>query len=222
MSGAAVREVTIEHGEGTVRGRLVGTGATGIVLAHGAGAGHDHPWMVTMRDGLGSAGFTVMTFNYAYTEAGRKSPDRLPRLLRVHRAAADLLAGHCDTVVLAGKSMGGRVGSHLAGDEAWPAAALVYFGYPLVALGKSEPRSTTHLRSISAPQLFWAGSRDRLGPPELISSVAAGVPDGTMEVVTDGDHSFTVLKRTARTQGEVMADIVARTAAFIMTRLGSP
>ncbi len=117
-----------------------GESPVGILVAHGAGAGHDHPFMTALRDSLVSAGLTTMTFNYAYTEAGRRAPDRMPKLLAVHAAAAERLASYCDTVVLGGKSMGGRVASHLAGDEGWGAAGMVYYGYPLVPLGKKEPQ----------------------------------------------------------------------------------
>ena len=184
----------------------------GVLLAHGAGAGQDHPFMVTLRDALASRGFTTLTFNYAYTEAGRRAPDRLPKLLVVHRAAADRLATYCDEVILGGKSMGGRVGSHLAGDEGWNAAGLVYFGYPLVPLGKPEPRDTSHLLSIEAPQLFLAGGRDRLGPPALIVPLAARLPRARAEIIEDGDHSFKVPKKLGRTQDEVIGQLATSTA----------
>jgi predicted alpha/beta-hydrolase family hydrolase len=191
-----------------------GSGA-GILLAHGAGAGQDHPFMATLRNSLAQTGLTVMTFNYAYTEAGRKAPDRHPKLLDVHRAAADRLAGYCDTVYLAGKSMGGRVASHLAGDKAWPAAGLVYYGYPLVPMGKREPRDIAHLHNIGVPQLFFAGSRDRLGPPDLIADLAASLPAAAAVVIDDGDHSFRVPKRAGRSHEEVIAELAAGTAAWI-------
>ncbi len=208
---------------GSVTGITAGRpGPVGVLLAHGAGAGQDHPWIVTVREGLARHGLFVMSFNYRYTEAGRKSPDRLPTLLAVHRAAADALAKECDRVVLVGKSMGGRVGSHLAGDEAWPAAALVYFGYPLVPMGKGEPRPVDHLLAIEAPQLFFAGTRDRLSPPDLIANVAGSVPDGVLEVVEDGDHSFKVPKRSGTTSEAVLAGIIETTAAWLTSRtLGS-
>ena len=83
----------IAYERGTVTGVVRGdTGSVGVLLAHGAGAGQDHPWMTTVADGLAAEGLCVMTFNYRYTEAGRKSPDRLPTLLEVHRASADALA----------------------------------------------------------------------------------------------------------------------------------
>ncbi len=206
----------ITYDGGTVTGITAGEpGPIGVLLAHGAGVGQNHPWMTAVRDGLASAGLFVMSFNYRYTEAGRKAPDRMPMLLTVHRAAADALAEECDRVVLAGKSMGGRVGSHLAGDEGWPAAALVYFGYPLVPMGKSDPRPVDHLMTIEAPQLFFAGTRDRLSPPPLIEKIARLVPDGTLEIVDDGDHSFKVPKRAGKSNDEVLSEIVATTADWI-------
>ena len=212
-------EITYEGG--TVTGITTGeSGPVGVLLAHGAGVGQNHPWMATVRGGLADAGLLVMSFNYRYTEAGRKAPDRMPTLLAVHRAAADALAGECDQVILAGKSMGGRVGSHLVGDGAWPAAGLVYFGYPLVPMGRGEPRSVDHLQAIEAPQMFFAGTRDRLSPPPLIAEIARLVPDGTLEVVDDGDHSFKVPKRAGKTNDEVLSEIVTTTADWIASDIG--
>jgi len=211
-------EITYEMG--TVTGITAGTpGSLGVLLAHGAGGGQDHPWIGTVREGLARRGLFVMSFNYRYTEAGRKAPDRMPTLLAVHRAAADAMAQECDRVVLAGKSMGGRVGSHLAGDGGWPAAGCIYFGYPLVPVGKSEPRPVDHLLSVAVPQLFFAGTRDRLSPPDLIEGVARSVPDGTLEVVEDGDHSFKVPKRAGKTNEAALDEVVATATAWIATRL---
>lgn len=209
-------EHRIAYDGGTITGITAGTpGDIGVLLAHGAGAGQGHPWMVTVRDGLAARGLFVMSFNYRYTEAGRRAPDRLPTLLTVHRAAADALAGECDRVVIAGKSMGGRVGSHLVGDEGWPAAAMVYFGYPLVPVGKGEPRPTGHLDEIKAPQLFFAGTRDRLSPPALIEPIAERVPDGAFVIVDDGDHSFKMLKRSPRSTEEALDEVIGLTAKWV-------
>lgn len=167
-----------------------------------------------MRRLLGASVPTI-TFDYAYTEAGRRSPDRMPKLLAVHRAAAERVRRDYDEVVLAGKSMGGRVASHLAGDDTWPAAALVYYGYPVVPMGKGEPRDTQHLDHIASPQLFFAGTRDRLSPPDLIRRIAERVPDGRLVVVDDGDHSFAVPKRSGRTPEDVLGEVAAESVAFI-------
>lgn len=187
----------------------------GVLLAHGAGAGQDHPFMLALRAALAAGGVTAMTFNYAYTESGRRAPDRLPKLLEVHRAAGDRLATYCDRVYLGGKSMGGRVGSHLAGDEGWASSGVVYYGYPLVPLGKSEPRDTSHLGRIDAPQLFFAGTRDRLSPPALIAPLVGSIAAATAVIVGGGDHSFNVPKKTGRTQQDVIEELAAHTLAWI-------
>ena len=191
----------------------------GVVLAHGAGAPQDHPFVIAVRDGLAAAGIATLTFNYSYADAGRRSPDRLPKLLDVHRAAADRLLDEVDRVVLAGKSMGGRVGSHLAGDEGWPGAGLVYLGYPLVPVGKGEPRATDHLERITVPQLFVAGTRDRLSPPDLILPLASLLPAADAYVVAHGDHSFKVPKRSGTTSDVVLSSIVGVVAAWVKGRV---
>ena len=187
----------------------------GLLLAHGAGAGQDHHFMEHMRRGLAGAGFTTLTFDYAYMDQGRRAPDRLPKLLAVHAAAAERLATYADSVVLTGKSMGGRVGSHLAGDEGWPAAGLVYFGYPLVPLGKSEPRPTDHLVRIGVPQLFFAGTRDRLSPVDQVSAVVRSLPNARLEIVDGADHGFKVPKRLGVTPEEVLDQLVTATAGWL-------
>jgi len=191
--------------------------ATGpaILLAHGAGLGQEHPWMTSMRRALVDVGHTVMTFDYLYMEQGRKAPDRMNKLLDVHEAAADVLREMEGDVVLAGKSMGGRVGSHLVSDGRCNALGLVYLGYPLVAMGKSEPRDTGHLVSIGVPQLFVTGTRDRMGPVDLIAEVAASAPDGTTEFVDTGDHSLVPLKRTGRTVDDSIAQSVNAITTWI-------
>jgi hypothetical protein len=85
-------------------------------------------------------------------------------------------------------------------------------------MGKQEPRPTDHLERIASPQLFFAGTRDRLGPTGLIEAVASAVPDGTVVVVDDGDHSFKVPKRAGKTTEEVLGEIVAETAGWISNR----
>jgi len=187
----------------------------GVLLAHGAGAGQHHPFMEHLRRGLSGAGYPTMTFDYSYTDAGRRAPDRMPKLMAVHRAAAERMATYVARVVVAGKSMGGRVGSHLVGDELWPAAGLVYYGYPLAPLGKTETRPVDHLQRISVPQLFFAGSRDRLSPLAALAPLMTSLRAASLHNIEDGDHSFKVPKRTGRTHEEVLDELVAVTVAWL-------
>ncbi|NND02336.1 MAG: dienelactone hydrolase [Acidimicrobiia bacterium] len=192
-------------------------GRIGVLLAHGAGAGQRHRFMEQVRKGFASLGVTAMTFDYSYVQAGRKAPDRMPKLLAVHKAAADRLATYVDGVVLGGKSMGGRVGSHLAGDEKWPAAGMLYLGYPLVPLRTGEPRPTDHLERIAAPQLFFAGTRDRMSPPDLIASLVKKLPAAALNVVEFGDHSFKVPKKSGKATRDVIDGIVADAAQWVQS-----
>ncbi len=208
-------KVEIDWGEGVVTGRFVdAAGSTGVLLAHGAGVGQDSPWMVHVRDGLAGAGFPVLTFNYPYMEAGKKAPNRPPILLATHSAAAAALSKRVDRIVLAGKSMGGRMGSHLAA-EGEKVAGLVFYGYPLVGVGKREPRDVSHLKEIAAPMLFVQGTRDRLAPLDLITPVAEAIPTATLHIVQDGDHSYKVPKSAGRELGEVLDEVVEVTVAWL-------
>lgn len=191
----------------------------GILLAHGAGVGHDHEWMTSMRDRLADRGHPTMTFNYPYTEAGRKRPDRPERMLAVHEAALEHLLPLVAGVVLAGKSMGGRLGSHVAADLGRRVAGLVYYGYPLVPMGKSQPRLTEHLTRIDVPQVFFAGTRDRLCPIAVVEPLVASLPDAELIVVEQGDHSFRVPKSAGVTGDDVHDRLADDTAAWIARRI---
>jgi predicted alpha/beta-hydrolase family hydrolase len=175
--------------------------------------------MAATRSRLVDAGHIVMTFDYAYTHAGRKAPDRLPKLLDVHEAAARALEDRAGCVLLVGKSMGGRVGSHLVAADRCAALGLVYLGYPLVAVGQSAPRNTDHLVSITVPQLFISGTRDRMGPTEAIESVARSIRRGSVMFIEDGDHSLTPPKRSGRTLDDSLDTAVSEIGAWMEREL---
>lgn len=201
-------EVSTGHGVVPLRRWDDGTDGVPVLVAHGAGAGHDHPWIVGLCTRLAESGCATWSFEYAYLAAGRRAPDRLPKLLDVHAdvlASLPVDAGRC---VLAGKSMGGRVGGHLVAEREADVAGLVYLGYPLVAIGSSEPRDTRHLRAVERPQLFVSGTRDRMGPLDLLEPVVDAVPDGRLAVIDDGDHSLVPRKATGRTVDDSLDDVV--------------
>lgn len=190
-----------------------------FLLAHGAGAGMDHPWMVAMAERLAAAGFPTWTFDYAYTAAGRRAPDRLPKLLDVHEAVVAHVARDDRPLVLAGKSMGGRVGGHLAADRRVPIDGLVYLGYPLVPIGKAEARDTSHLGTVELPQLFVSGSRDRMGPLEGIAQLVESLPDARLHVIDDGDHSLQPRVATGRTLEDALDEATAVIVSWTAGRI---
>jgi predicted alpha/beta-hydrolase family hydrolase len=173
--------------------------------------------MQKWKDRLESVG-SVVTLDYPYMKAGRRSPDPLPKLIEAHREALRDARQGFDVVVLAGKSMGGRVGCHLSLEE--PVSGLVCFGYPLKGAGKRAAIRNEVLQSLRTPILFIQGTRDPLCPLDLL-----GETRGTMTasndlfVVQGGNHSLDVaagdLKRAGEKQSDVDDRILARVRDFV-------
>lgn len=172
---------------GEVTAIVEGSGSVGILLAHGAGVGQDHPAMTLLREGLAGGGHTVMTFNYPYTERGAKRPDREEKLLACHRAAADVLAGRVDAMFLAGRSMGGRMGTYLVA-AGYPAAGLVLYAYPLHPAGKPEKLRVDQFEDIAIPMLFLQGTKDALSRMDLFEEHIAGLPNAEVELLENARH----------------------------------
>jgi len=177
-----------------------GGAATALALAHGAGAGQDHPWMQKVARGLATRGITVVTFDFDYMEAGRKAPDRAPVLEAAFaRVWADVLPGLPSGARLfaGGKSMGGRISSQVAAKGAFdPApAGLVFFGYPLHPPGRPDQRRDAHLGKVAVPMLFLHGTRDAFGTPDEMRELASRLPGATLEIIEGGDHSLVATKR---------------------------
>jgi uncharacterized protein len=170
-----------------VTAKIEGDGPVGILLAHGAGTDQDHPMMTLLRSGLATGGHTVMTFNYPYTERGSKRPDRQNRLLECHRAAADSLAAETETVFMAGRSMGGRMGTYLAA-EGYPTAGLVLYAYPLHPAGKPDKLRVGQFADIEAPMLFFQGTRDPLSRMDLFEANIAVLPNAQVEILEGAGH----------------------------------
>lgn len=220
MTGSTTSEVGTPHGPVPMETRApLGSALNvGVLLAHGAGAGRTHPWIVGLAEALAGSGFTVFTFDYAYMAADRRAPDRLPKLLDVHEAVASVAAAHAGRLVIAGKSMGGRVGGHLVADgraDPIAVAGLVYLGYPLVPIGSGEARDTSHLEEITRPQLFVSGTRDRMGPLDLLGAIVESLPDGRLVTIDDGDHSLVPRKATGRTVDDSVIEAVGAVVAWL-------
>jgi hypothetical protein len=176
-----------------------------ILFAHGAGAPSSSAWMRAWAGRLADIG-EVSAFDYPYMKAGRKSPDRLQALVAAHREALAQARGrHGDRlVVLAGKSMGSRIGCHLAVELAGTAEApraLVCFGYPLRSGATGVLRDEV-LVALRTPILFVQGSRDALCPVADLAQVRARMSAANaLHLVDGGDHSLEVGVRQLRAAG---------------------
>ncbi len=166
-----------------------------LVLAPGAGAGQTSSFMIRVATGLAHRGLSTATFDFAYMAAGRKVPDRAPVLEAAWREAITAARQQFDGVRLyvGGKSMGGRIASHIASQGgAAPLAGLILLGYPLHPPGRPDRRRDAHLAAIAEPMLFVQGSRDAFGTAAEIGQVLPTLQDATLEEVEGGDHSFKV------------------------------
>jgi uncharacterized protein len=188
-----------------------------VILAHGAGAGMDHPFMSRVAAGIAAKGIRVVRFNFPYREAGRKAPDRAAVLESTFRAVVDEeLPGH-ETVILGGKSMGGRIASHLVA-QGTPAAGLLFLGYPLHPPGRPDRLRAAHLLEITTPMLFVEGTRDPFCPLETLEDVRASIAAETaVAVIEDGDHSFKVRKSSGRDTAAAWDEVVEVCSGWLDT-----
>ena len=152
----------------------------------------------------------VAVFDYPYMRENRKRPDRLPQLVAAHRQAlTGARRGMEGPIILIGKSMGGRIGCHVALEE--KVDALVCLGYPLCAAGDRTKLRDMVLRALSTPVLFVQGTRDSLCPLDVLERVRAEMKaHSILHIVTGGDHSLGVPKRQLREAGETQEDIDQR------------
>ena len=211
--------------ESNVTGRYYAPADPGIpalfVVAHGAGAGQDHPFMTAAARGLASRGLATVTFNFPYMERkSRGAPNPAPQLEACYRSVISAIRDRGwlqgRALVIGGKSMGGRMASHIAADPASlpaPIAGLVFLGYPLHPPGKPQQLRSAHLPAIVAPMLFVQGSKDTFGTPADLEPILALLQaKSTVMPIVGGDHSFKVTankEKQAAIIEAILDDIVA-------------
>lgn len=143
--------------------------------------------MTLLRDGLGSAGYRVLTFNYPYTERGAKTPDRGERLIACHMGAAEFFRPLVARLFMAGRSMGGRMATMLVA-EGEPADGIVLYSYPLHPAGEPDKLRIDHLPKVPAPMLFVQGTRDPLSRMDLFERHIASLPNAQVELLEGAGH----------------------------------
>jgi len=200
-------------------GRL---GAT-VLLGHGAGANQLSGFMRMVAGGLAERGIDAMTFNFLYSEQGRRAPDPTAKLescwLAVIQTALEQKKLKGNRLVIGGKSMGGRIASQVAAQMSNVTehiSGLVFLGYPLHPPGKPEQLRDKHLKAIRAPMLFLQGSRDAFGSPdELRTIIKRDHLPAKIYVIEGGDHSFKVPKSSYVSQQHVYEMVMDEIAGWV-------
>lgn len=193
--------------------------SAGIVLAHGAGAGQMSSFMVRIARGFAARAVAAATFDFPYMRERRRVPDRPPVLEDAWRdaiAAARAQFGEL-RLFIGGKSMGGRIASHVAAAGLQPVlAGLVFLGYPLHPPGKPDQKRDAHLPRISERMLFVQGTRDAFGTPDEIRALLPLLRDASLHEVAGGDHSFKVGTRNGPGADAVIEQILDRVVAWML------
>src|SRR5215469_5723114 len=217
-------EIELEEGRrvSAIAYRAARSTTATVVLGHGAGVDQRSAFMVAFATGLSSRGLHVVTFNFPYTEQGRSTPDPAPKLEECFRGAIhsaqqmpELAGGR---LFIGGKSLGGRIASHLAASPQAidGLAGLICLGYPLHPPNRPEKLRTEHLERIRVPMFIAQGARDAFGTPQELKSVLSQMKAPTrLFVVEGGDHSFAVPKKWPKSQEQVYAEVQEEIVRFV-------
>ena len=187
-----------------------------IVLAHGAGAPMDSPFMNEMALGLAGCGYRVARFEFPYmakrrVDGKKRGPDRAPVLIETYQKVVEQL-GTPENLVIGGKSMGGRIASMVADDLG--VRGVVCLGYPFHPPGKPENLRTAHLQTMKTPTLICHGTRDPFGSPDEVAGY--GLADTvSLHWVSDGDHDFDARKKSGHTQEGNIVEAINAIDAFV-------
>ncbi len=196
-----------------------------LVLAHGAGAGQRHRFMVDAAEALAARGLDVVTFDFPYVTAGRRVPDRAPVLERAWRdVVGHVVARGRTPIVIGGKSMGGRMATHVMAASDPPAAVcgIVLLGYPLNPPGGAGRSRAEHLARVAVPMLFVQGDRDAFGGPDELGALTAAIGSrAVLYVVPGADHGFRVTRAAVAAHGDVLGAAFDLVAGWVAGRTGA-
>jgi uncharacterized protein len=221
LKAAATQPLQIEIApEATVSALLINPpqARACFVFAHGAGAGMAHASMATIAEGLADRGIATLRYQFPYMEKASKRPDSPAVAHAAVRAAVREAARCCPKLPLiaGGKSFGGRMTSQAQAIDALPGIrGLAFLGFPLHPAGKPASDRAKHLGKIHVPMLFLQGTRDALAELDLLEPVIKHLGKlAQLHLVREADHSFHVLARSGRNDGEVMAEMLDAFAAW--------
>ncbi len=193
------------------------------VLAHGAGAGMRHPFLEAIARALAGRGIATLRYQFPYLEARARRPDPPGVLEATVRAAVAAAASAAPglPLVAGGKSLGGRMTSGAAAKQPLPGVrGIVFLGFPLHPPKQPGDKRAEHLDRVTVPMLFLQGRRDDLAYLELLEPVCRRLaPRATLHVVDGADHSFKVLKRSGRTDAQVLEELADAVSSWSMKLL---
>jgi predicted alpha/beta-hydrolase family hydrolase len=189
------------------------------VLAHGAGAGMDHPFMENVARGLASRGIATLRYQFPYMERGTKRLDPPPLAQATVRAAVAAAQRVLpDTALIAGgKSFGGRMTSQARAKAPLEGVhGLAFLGFPLHPAGRPSQDRAEHLFEVQIPMLFLQGTRDNLASLDQLEPLCKQLGKrATLKLFADADHSFHVPARTGRKHAQVLEDVLDALAAWL-------
>jgi predicted alpha/beta-hydrolase family hydrolase len=190
-----------------------------LVLAHGAGAGMEHPFMREVASELAARGIATLRYQFPYMERGSRRPDPPPLCHATVRAAVAEAARLAPDLVLVagGRSFGGRMTSQAQAEAPLPGVrGLAFLGFPLHPAGRASDARAKHLFDVRVPMLFVQGTRDALADLDLLMPLVSRLGGlARLERIPDADHSFHVPARTGRTNRDAMGEALTALDAFI-------
>jgi uncharacterized protein len=221
VSGVAAEPITIAEGGIRVSGLLQTPPQPRAcyVLAHGAGADMNHPFMAAVADGLSERAIASLRYQFPSMERGSKRPDP-PKLAQATVRAAVAAAQSALPrlpLIAGGKSFGGRMTSQAQAAAPLPGVCgLAFLGFPLHPAGRPSAERGKHLFDVELPMLFLQGTRDALAALEQLEPLCKALGRrATLHLFADADHSFHVPARTGRTDAEVRNDMLDTLAQWI-------
>jgi uncharacterized protein len=196
-----------------------GDGSTVFVCAHGAGGNMADKSMLMVSRALGARGLSIVRFNFLYKEKRSSRPDPMPKLEATTEAVVARVRSELrpKTLIIGGRSMGGRAASMLAADG-FDCSGLLLLAYPLHPPGKPDQLRDAHLPSIRVPVLCVNGTRDPFCTPGLMKGVLERVTaPWQMLWLETADHSFHVLKSSGKTDAQVMGEVADAAEKWVAT-----
>lgn len=186
-----------------------------LVLAHGAGAGMQHPWLESLAQALAEESIATLRYQFPYLEAGKKRTDSPAVATATVQAAVAFAKKKYPKLPLfaGGKSFGARMTTTAAADGL-AVQGIVCFGFPLHPAKQPAVKRADHLAKVKLPILFLQGTRDALADLKLFKPILAKHRHFQLQIIEHADHGFAVLKSSGRTNDEVLAELARQTANF--------